>query len=77
MVSNCVEATTVSLSMCGFISENWKTNLSHLTQCAVIHMPEFTAANFYSVNFAAIFTIFNMMTGYIVVVVQFSDNNLP
>lgn len=75
MVANCMQAITASLSVFSYSSEEWKMLMSHFTQCVILQRPEFTAANFYDVNFGAIFTIFNMMTGYIVVVVQFSKDS--
>lgn len=73
LVTNCVEALTIAISLSDVIPDKISKYLEHFVQCASLNVPEFTAANLYSVNHATIFTMFNIIIGYIVVVLQSSN----
>lgn len=70
-VINCCMHTTTSNLHDPEEKSKYTESLAHLTNCANVQFPEFTALKFYRVDYTAIFIILNMMTSYIVVLVQF------
>lgn len=72
-VTHCFGTTLVWLRRT--IEDDLETSLmAHLNQRVRLQIPHFTAAKFYTVNLATFFLIINMMTSYIVVVVQFATS---
>lgn len=45
-----------------------------LAQQATARCPQFTAAGFFSVDFSMLFTFVNLITTYVIVIIQFSQS---
>lgn len=54
-------------------NKSWMEYISHFTNEAIVFAPEFSAAGFFELDYAANITIFNMLTTYVIVIVQFDS----
>lgn len=75
VVHNCHRKITTGLSKEFNYKKLWMMQMTHLSKEAIAFKPELTAARFFIIEYRSFVTVFNMLTTFVIVIVQYSNTN--